>query len=142
MKRIFISTNSPALTGLALLILRIGFGGLMIPHGYDKLIHFADYKDTFISFIGMSMPLSLGLNIFAEFFCAILVVMGLFTRLATIPLIISMLVALFMSQNGDITGKGQEATLFLLAFVTLTMTGGGKYSLDEAFFKHLFNKGH
>ena len=135
MKRVFLSTTSPALTGFALLILRIGFGGLMIPHGYDKLIHFADYKTKFISFIGMSMPLSLGLNIFAEFFCAVLVAVGLFTRLAAIPLIIAMLVALFMANNGDILGKGQEATLFLLAFVTLAITGGGKYSLDEAFFK-------
>ena len=50
-------------------------------------------------------------------------------------LIIAMLVALFMANNGDILGKGQEATLFLLAFVTLAITGGGKYSLDEAFFK-------
>jgi len=135
MKRVFISTTSPALTGLALLILRIGFGGLMIPHGYDKLIHFAEYKTKFMEFMGMSMSLSLGLNIFAEFFCAILVVLGLFTRLATVPLIIAMLVALFMANNGDVTGKGQEAALFLLAFITLIITGAGKYSLDDTFFK-------
>lgn len=135
MKRVFLSTTSPLLTGLALLILRIGFAGLMIPHGYDKLVHFADYKGKFISFLGMSMQVSLGLNIFAEFFCSILIVVGLFTRLATIPLIISMLVALCIAHNGDITGKGQEATLFLLAFVSLAITGAGKYSLDEVVFK-------
>ncbi len=135
MKRVFLSTTSPILTGLALLILRIGFAGLMIPHGYDKLVHFADYKVKFISFLGMSMPVSLGFNIFAEFFCSILVVIGLFTRLATIPLIISMLVAICIVNNGDFTGKGQEATLFLVAFLSLAITGAGKYSLDELIFK-------
>ena len=135
MKRVFLSTTSPLLTGLALLIFRIGFAGLMIPHGYDKLVHFADYKVKFISFLGMSMPVSLGLNIFAEFFCSILVVVGLFTRLATIPLIVSMLVALFIVLNGDMTGKGQDATLFLVAFLGLTITGAGKYSLDQLIFR-------
>ena len=134
MKRVFLSTISPSLTGWALLIIRLGFGGLMIPHGYDKLIHFDEYKIQFISFMGFSMPFSLGLTVFAEFFCAILLVLGLFTRLAAIPLIITMLVALFIANHGDISGKGQEAGLFLFGYLALLITAGGKYSLDDWLF--------
>jgi putative oxidoreductase len=136
MRRFLSYSASLPVASAGLLILRLGFGGLMLPHGYDKIIHYAEYKEKFMSFMGLSPAISLGLNIFAEFFCAIFIVLGLLTRFATIPLIIAMSVALFMVHNGDVTGKGQAATLFLLAFMALLFTGAGKYSLDGALYKH------
>ncbi|MDB5210547.1 MAG: DoxX family protein, partial [Sediminibacterium sp.] len=73
---------------------------------------------------------------FAEFVCSIFVVLGLLTRFACVPVIIGMSVALFQAHGGDITGKGQAATLFLLTFFSLLFTGPGKYSLDAALYKH------
>ncbi|MBA3829834.1 MAG: DoxX family protein [Taibaiella sp.] len=116
---------------LALLILRLGAGILMMPHGYDKFIHFSEIKTKFIQFLGLSASISLGLNIFAELFCSILLIVGLFTRLAAIPLIIAMGVALFMAQGGDLFGKGQPAALFLLCFIIILLAGPGTYSLDR-----------
>lgn len=113
-----------------MLILRLGIGGLMMKHGYDKLIHFSQYKGQFINFLGMGQGLSLSLVIFAEFFCALFIVIGLFTRLATIPLIITMCVALFKAHNSDILGEGEMATLFLAGYLTLLFTGPGKISVD------------
>ena len=63
-----------------LLILRLGMGGLLMKHGYQKMIHFSEYKGKFINFLGMGQSLSLSLTIFAEFFCALFVLIGLFTR--------------------------------------------------------------
>ncbi len=113
------------------LILRLGLGILMIKHGYDKMMHFSMMKTQFISFLGLSPTISLSLAIFAEFFCSALLILGLFTRLATIPLIITMCVALFQMHHGDIYDEhGHLATLFLVGFLGLLFIGPGKISVD------------
>ena len=136
MRRLLSYSASPAITSMAIFILRVVFGSLILLHGYDKAIHFAAYKEQFISFLGMSPAISLGLVVFAEFVCAIFLVVGLLTRFACIPLIITMAVAVFMAHGGDITGKGEHPTLFLAGFITLLFTGAGKYSLDGVLYKH------
>ena len=115
---------------LGTLLLRIGFGGLILPHGYDKLVNFATYKVKFLNFLGLGQSLSLSLAIFAEFFCALLLVIGLFSRLATIPLIILCSVALFQVHRGLIFGEGEHAALYLVAFIALLIVGPGKISVD------------
>ena len=102
----------------------------MIPHGYDKLMNYATMKTQFMPFMGLNGATSLCLVIFAEFFCSIFLVFGFATRLSTIPLIINMAVAVFMAHAGDIFGKGQAATLFLIPYVFLLITGPGAYSID------------
>lgn len=113
-----------------MLVLRLGLGGLMMKHGYDKLIHFAKYKSQFINFLGIGQSMSLSLVIFAEFFCALFILIGLFTRLATIPLIIVMCVALFKAHNADFMGEGEMATLYLTGYLGLLFLGPGKISID------------
>lgn len=115
---------------LAMLLLRLGSGVLMMAHGYDKLVHFAAYKGKFMNFMGIGVTASLSLSIFAEFFCAIFLVIGLFTRLAAIPLIINMGVALFKAHNGDVFGDGEKAALFLTCYLALLLCGPGKASVD------------
>jgi putative oxidoreductase len=131
MKRLFSIKYTDNGVSFATLILRLGLGGLIISHGYDKLIHFSAKASTFSDpfHIG-SMP-SLALVIFAEFFCGVFVVLGLFTRLACIPLIIAMSVALFYSHNGQFIKAGEKSTLFLCGFAALLFTGPGKISLDK-----------
>jgi len=111
--------------------LRLGFGILILKHGYDKLSHFGDLQNKFMNFMGMGRTVSLVLDIFAEFFCAILLIMGLFTRLACIPLIIAMSVALFKVHNADFFGKGQVDTLYLLGFLAILLAGPGRASVDN-----------
>ena len=57
--------------------------------------------------------------------------MGLFTRLAAVPLIITMCVALFMAHSGQFFGDGQTAALFLGIFLAILLLGPGKVSLDR-----------
>lgn len=103
----------------------------MIPHGYKKLMSFAAKSPGFTDPFGIGSPASMSLTIFAEFFCAIFIVIGLMTRLATIPLIIAMSVALFYAHKGQLFGDGEHAALYLFGFIILLFTGPGKISMDK-----------
>lgn len=136
MKKFFLSVSKgTAVSNLSALILRLGFGVLMIPyHGYVKLIEFNERKDQFMDFLGLGSTVSLSLAIFAELFCSILLIFGLFTRLATIPLLITMLVAL-SAHNWEFFGKYELATAFFIGHLAIFAAGPGKYSLDYLLFK-------
>ena len=82
------------LLSLGLLFIRISFGALMIVnHGWMKIVKFETLKLNFFNFLGLGPQLSLTLAIIAEILCSILLIFGLYTRLALIPLIITMIVA-------------------------------------------------
>ncbi len=125
------STNySAGAFNVAMLLMRLVFGILMMTNGYDKLIGFSSMKNEFMNFMGLGSTTSLILVIFAEFFCALFLVLGLFTRMSAIPLVICMGVALFKAHNMDILGDGSNATLYLGAYLTILMLGPGKFSVD------------
>jgi putative oxidoreductase len=125
------STNySAGAFNVSMLLMRLIFGILMMTNGYDKLIGFSGMKNDFMNFMGMGSTTSLILVVFAEFFCALFLVLGLFTRLSAIPLVICMGVALFKAHNMDILGDGSSATLYLGAYLTILLLGPGKFSVD------------
>lgn len=130
MKKIFSIGYSNWAFNLAMLVLRVSMGVLMIPHGYDKLVHFSKYSRDFMHFLGLGGDVSLALVVFAEFFCSLFLIIGLFSRLVVIPLIIDMCVALFIAHKADFFGDGEHAALFLAGFVTLLLCGPGKPSVD------------
>jgi putative oxidoreductase len=115
---------------ISMLVLRLATGVLMLPHGYDKLVKFGAMKERFMNFLGMGSTLSLALVIFAEFFCSLFIMLGLFTRLTVIPLIVAMAVALFKAHNGDFFGDGEHPALYLACFVVIIICGPGKASVD------------
>ena len=130
MKKLLSINYSAGAFNFAMLLLRLISGGLMMHHGYGKLVHFSDMQHKFMDFMGIGMTASLALVVFAEFFCGLFLIIGLFTRLATIPLLITMCVALFKAHNSDVFGDGEMATLYLGAFLTLLIVGPGKVSVD------------
>jgi putative oxidoreductase len=132
MKKLFSTRVSENALAFALLLLRLGAGSLMmVKHGFDKLTHFSNLASRFSDPFHIGSTTSLALVIFAEFFCAAFVILGLFTRLACIPLVIAMSVALFSAHKGDFFGKGEAAGLFLIIFIVLLFAGPGKVSLDR-----------
>jgi len=130
MKKLLSIQYSTAAFNFAMLLHRLVFGILMMSHGYNKLIHFSEKKAEFMNFLGMGSTVSLLLVVFAEFFCALFISIGLFTRLTVIPLIICMAVALFKAHGGDVFGDGSSAALYLCAYVLLLLVGPGKISVD------------
>ena len=130
MKRLTSINYSNAAFNVAMLLLRVTAATLVITYGYDKLVHFAEKKATFMNFMGIGSTLSLSLVIFAEFFCAMLLIIGIFSRLVVVPLIIVMSVALFKAHNFDVFGMGEKAALYLACFLTILLCGPGKISVD------------
>ncbi|MEJ6980426.1 DoxX family protein [Pedobacter sp. P351] len=121
-------------TDLAALLLRFILGGLMAYHGYTKLIAFDQILPMFTDIIGIGAKNSFILLIFAELGCGLLVVFGLLTRLAVIPIFISMFVAYFVAHGKDPFQAKELAFVFLLLPVVIFILGAGKYSIDKLLF--------
>ncbi|MEM8523474.1 MAG: DoxX family protein [Bacteroidota bacterium] len=117
---------------IGLLLLRITFGSLMlINHGWGKMMNlFGDDPIKFADPIGIGETASLTLAVFAEVLCAALIAVGFLTRWATIPLIITMLVAIFIVHISDPFKKMEMAILYLIPYVVIWINGAGKYSID------------
>ena len=128
----FLSTNYSAVAfNFSMLLLRVSTGlWIMIKHGLDKLQNFSTYQTHFYNFINIGSNFSLALAIFAELFCAMLVVLGLFTRLAVIPIIIMLLVAAFEAKAGQPLAHKELDFLYLIPFVVLLFCGAGRVSVD------------
>src|SRR5215217_5348544 len=130
MKKLFSTKVSDKAFSFAVLVLRLGAGSLiMINHGLSKIMHFAQMASRFSDPFHIGSTTSLALVVFAEFFCAAFIMLGLFTRLAAIPLVIAMGVALFLAHKGEFFGQGESAGLYLICFVTILLAGPGKASL-------------
>ena len=95
---------------LGTLLLRLSFGGVMLlAHGLGKASSYPN--PNFPDPIGLGADISLILAIFSEVICSFLLVLGLWTRLAAIPLIVTMLTAVFVVHSGDPfceTGAGSD----------------------------------
>ena len=132
MKKLFTTDAKFSNNDLALLVGRIAIGILMLTHGLPKLQALLS-GDTiqFPSVLGMSAGLSLALAVFAEVFCSILILVGLGTRLAVVPLTITMLVVVFSVHAADIFAKKELAVFYLAGYVVLFFAGSGKYSIDH-----------
>jgi len=115
-----------------LLLLRLTFGGLiLINHGFGKMMQlFTGDPTKFADLFGLGAPVTLSLAIFAEFFCAIFVILGLFTRWAVMPLIIMLLVAVFKIHFHDPFAAKELAIVYLIPYLCLLLAGAGWYSLD------------
>ncbi len=116
---------------VGLLIFRVCVGGLMIVgHGYPKWASYGEKAGGFADPFGLGAEMSLALAVSAEFFCAMLVVVGLATRLAALPLVITMATAAFIAHAGDPFADKEMALLYGTCFLTLVLTGPGRLSLD------------
>ncbi|WP_423819220.1 DoxX family protein [Salinimicrobium sp. TIG7-5_MAKvit] len=116
---------------VVLLMLRIGVGSMMLVHGLPKLeMLMAGGEVQFPGVMGMNPTLLLILAVFAEFFCSILLILGLATRFATIPLIITMLIAVFVIHANDPFTNQELGLHYLLTYLALLILGAGKFSVD------------
>jgi putative oxidoreductase len=140
MKTLFNKSLQLGNTDLAVLFIRVSIASLMLTHGLPKLANLLSGEPVvFASVFGMSQTLSLSLAVFAEVFCSILILIGLGTRFAAIPLIITMAIAAFYIHAADPFSTKEMAVLYLLGFFFVLIVGGGKYSLDNIIAKQYLN---
>lgn len=123
------------LAWLAPLLGRLSVGLLFLSTGWGK-VHNLDKVTKFFVELKIPMPALNAVVVgYSELVCGALLVIGLFTRLATVPLIVSMVVALLTAKLADIHGLfdlvGAEEFTYLCVLLMLTLIGPGKASLDE-----------
>ena len=114
----------------AMLVIRLALGILMMSHGYAKLVDYNGSKSIMYNFLNLGISFSLILCIFAEFFCSLFIMIGLFTRAMAVPLIINMLVIIFKVHAHDFFGTAERGSLYLAGFLVLLLCGPGKLSVD------------
>lgn len=123
--------KNTVLKDLGLLVVRLLTGGMMLTHGIPKIGRlFGDGPVRFADPFGLGPEVSLSMAIFAEVICSGLIILGFKTRWATIPLMITMLVAAFYAHWNDPFGKKELPLLFFTTFLGLLLSGGGKFSVD------------
>lgn len=116
-------------TDLALLLLRLGFGGFLLTHGIPKLQILSD-PSSFADPIGVGPTLSLIFVLLSEVVAPILLIIGYKAKWATLPPMITMLVAAFIVHAKDDLGSKEKAILYFFAFLAILLAGAGRYSLD------------
>jgi len=117
-------------TDLALLALRVGFSAMMLTHGIPKIDKLFENPIKFANPIGLGETTSLILTLIAEVLAPIFIIVGFKTKWACIPIIITMLVAAFIVHLNDPIGSKEKAILYLVAFITILISGSGDYSYD------------
>lgn len=138
MKR-FLQTDNSKTT----IIIRIIVGTVFLSEGIQKFLFPAIRGAGRFEKIGLPMPEFLGNFVGTfEIACGALILIGLFTRLASVPLIFIMLVAFATTKAEVFANQGFWELLhgsrtdwaMLLGSIFLLIKGGGYYSLDNKLF--------
>ena len=114
---------------------RLTVGLVFIGTGWGKLHTLPDVTEYFTS-LGIPMPgFNARLAAATEFFGGVLVLVGLCTRLAVLPMAFTMVIAILTAKRGDIHGLtdlvGFEEWSYLVLFLWLAVAGAGPLSLDR-----------
>ncbi len=131
MKRAFSTNINNNAVNFWLLIARAAIGIFMLTHGIPKLQTLMSGHIKFADPFGIGAAPSLILAAFAEVVCSILLILGLATRLATIPLMITMIAAIFHVLAKKPFAEKELAVMYLLLFFGFFILGAGKYSIDH-----------
>jgi putative oxidoreductase len=126
---------------LALLLARLSVGLLFLSTGWGK-VHSIPKVTSFFEELHIPAP---GLNAvvvsYSELICGSLLVLGLFTRLATVPLIVSMVVAILTAKLADIHGivdlVGADEFTYLCMLVVIAAVGPGAAAVDHVLARRL-----
>jgi putative oxidoreductase len=118
---------------LALLIMRLALGAIMVVHGYHKVFGGLHHHADLVASLGLPRW-SAYLSSFAEFIGGLLVLLGLFTRVAALAICIDLSVAIAKVHfHNGLTGNGGYE--FPLALATLAFAliffGGGPIAVDH-----------
>ena len=114
------------------LIMRLGFGGLMLTHGIPKMLELFNGNLSVVGNpLGVGALLTSILVVIGEVICPLLIIVGYKVRLTAIPTIITMAVAAFMIHGSDPLAKKEMALLYLTGYVAIALIGAGKYSISK-----------
>jgi len=121
---------------LALLLMRLALGAIMVAHGYHKVFGGLHHHAQMVASLGL--PAWLGyVSAFTEFFGGLLILVGLFTRVAALGVCLDLFVAIWKVHlhNGLIGSPDRPGYEFALAAFALAFAiiffGGGPIAIDH-----------
>jgi putative oxidoreductase len=120
------------------LILRLTLGGLLFLHGIHKILDGVEPIRAMLSTYHLPEFLAYGAYI-GEVVAPILIILGIFTRIGALLVIVNMIVAIVLARTPELFqvyertgGYALEAeAFFLFGAVAIALLGGGKYSLAD-----------
>ena len=133
----FISTDKDKPT----ILIRLMVGAVFLSEGIQKFLFTDSLGAGRFKKIGIPNPEFFGPFVGTfEISCGVLILIGLLTRFAAIPLIIIMVVAILATKAGVLAQDGLWEMLhgsrtdwsMLLGSIFLLIKGGGKWSLDNS----------
>ena len=115
---------------VALLFLRVTASVLvLLVHGLPKAIHYTSQLEAIEDPFHLGKMLTLGCAIFAEVVCPLLMISGIATRLAALPIMVVCVVALGFVHREWTLGQAQFAWMLLIMFGTIAIGGAGRYRI-------------
>jgi putative oxidoreductase len=123
------------LDSLALLVARLTVGILFVSTGWGKVHDLAKVTDFFTELAIPFPAFNATLASWTELVCGALLVIGLASRLASLPLIVTMTVAILTAKRDDIHGLadlfGQVEWTYLAILLVIAAVGPGAASVDR-----------
>jgi putative oxidoreductase len=127
------------LAEFAPLVVRVIVGVIMAAHGLQKLLAGPANFGGFLAQLGVPAPTLMAYVVtLVELGCGILLIIGLFSRLAALLLTIDLVVAIVLVKvnvgflSPESGGAGAELDLALIAgFLVILLAGAGRISLDH-----------
>lgn len=125
-------------TDLGLLLLRIALGGLMLFHGMHKLIYGVGFIGDMLAAIGLPSFIAYG-SLLAELVASLMIICGIWTRLASVVFAGNMVVAILMAHASEMFSLSpmtgglviELPLLYLLGAAVLCLTGGGRFAVTK-----------
>lgn len=129
---------------LAFLLGRLSVGLVFLSTGWGKVHNIPKVTEFFTS-LGIPAPGFHAVLVgWSELLCGAALVIGLLTRLSTIPLIVSMIVAILTAKRADIHGLfdlvGFEEFTYLVVLLMIAILGPGNWAVDRVIAKKLDEK--
>ena len=127
---------------IPILLARLSVGVLFFESGRGKLFFKLEELGKYFAQLGIPFPhLNALISASIEFFGGICLILGLATRLVSVPLAVVMVVAIFTAQIEKVKTLGDflylPEVLLLVIFVWLVFSGPGKVSIDHFFARNL-----
>ena len=124
--------NAKEYPEVACFLLRVSLGSMMLfGHGLDKLSNFSEKSGKFPDPLEIGSTLSLSIATFTEFFCALAIIIGIWTRYASTLVMLTMGTAAFIFHGSHPFKTKELAMVYFFGFLAVSLTGPGKFSVDH-----------
>ena len=130
MKKLLWVYTLPLPLDIALLIARIAGGAFMLTHGIPKLQKLQAGTGKFMNFMGLGSEMTGILAVCSEVGFALLLLIGLLSRVSAGVLAFTMIIAAFVAHAGDPFKNREMALMYLVIYLILLLSGPGRFSVD------------